>query len=60
MAVAAGNVQSLGLKGDGSLHAWGFNSDGELGLGDIAKRKTPTRVPFPVALPWIHLLLLGN
>ena len=33
-SVAAGNYHSLAVKTDGTLWAWGYNIDGELGLGD--------------------------
>ncbi|HEX9884496.1 MAG TPA: hypothetical protein VGA79_11065, partial [Desulfobaccales bacterium] len=59
-AVVAGYEHSLALKADGSLWAWGNNGNGQLGVADTRDRKTPTRVPFPGALPGIHLLLLGN
>jgi uncharacterized repeat protein (TIGR01451 family) len=34
IAIAGGVGQSLALKSDGSVLAWGFNHDGELGNGD--------------------------
>jgi alpha-tubulin suppressor-like RCC1 family protein len=44
VAIHGGGLSSLGLKGNGSLWGWGFNADGELGLGDTADRNVPTRV----------------
>jgi alpha-tubulin suppressor-like RCC1 family protein len=44
VAVAAGGAHSLGLKFDGSLWAWGSNSNGQLGLGDTDRRNIPTQV----------------
>ena len=35
---------SLAIKNDGSLWAWGFNGDGQLGLGDRVNRVAPQRV----------------
>ena len=32
---------------DGSLYAWGNNSDGQLGVGDEENRNTPTKVNLP-------------
>ena len=32
---------------DGSLYAWGYNSNGELGVGDEINRNTPTKVNLP-------------
>jgi alpha-tubulin suppressor-like RCC1 family protein len=44
-AVAAGSYHSLAIKKDGSLWAWGYNSYGHLGLGDMVDRNTPQPVP---------------
>ena len=38
-AVSFGGVRAI--KDDGSLWVWGFNSYGELGLGDVASRSSP-------------------
>jgi alpha-tubulin suppressor-like RCC1 family protein len=35
---------SLALKGDGTVWAWGSNSDGQLGDGTTANRNTPVQV----------------
>ena len=42
--VACGYDYSLAVKKDGTLWAWGFNGNGELGLGDTRERHTPTEV----------------
>jgi alpha-tubulin suppressor-like RCC1 family protein len=34
----------LGIKTDGTLWAWGTNTNGELGLGDVVFRSSPTQV----------------
>jgi alpha-tubulin suppressor-like RCC1 family protein len=39
--VAAGQNHSLGIRSDGSLWAWGFNGNGELGDGTTTNRQTP-------------------
>ena len=42
--IAAGLNHTVAIQRDGSLWAWGDNSVGQLGLGDVADRNTPTRV----------------
>ena len=42
VAVAAGYHYSIGLKFEGTLYTWGFNDQGQLGLGD-----TVTEIPLP-------------
>jgi alpha-tubulin suppressor-like RCC1 family protein len=44
--LALGNNHSCGLKANGSLHCWGRNDYGQLGLGDATDRTTPTQVGF--------------
>ena len=43
-AVAAGGHHSLALKRDGSVWAWGYNYEGQLGDGTTMKRLMPVRV----------------
>ncbi len=42
--VSAGNGFALAIKTDGSLWAWGANSNGQLGLGDAVDRSSPVQV----------------
>jgi alpha-tubulin suppressor-like RCC1 family protein len=42
-AVSTG-LHSLAIQKDGTLWAWGWNSHGQLGLGDTLDRHNPTRV----------------
>jgi alpha-tubulin suppressor-like RCC1 family protein len=42
--VAAGHYHSLALTDDGDLYIWGRNDTGQLGLGDLSPRGTPTVV----------------
>ncbi len=42
--IYAGNGYSLALKSDGTLWAWGYNGEGELGVGDTNNRDVPTEV----------------
>src|SRR4030095_690037 len=40
---------SLALKDDGTVWAWGWNSNGQLGDGTLVQRITPAQIPaFPV------------
>ncbi len=43
-SVSGGQLHTLAIKTDGTLWAWGRNSEGQLGLGDETNRNTPTRV----------------
>ena len=43
-AVSAGASHTLGLRVDGTLWAWGANSNGELGDGTTTARLTPVQV----------------
>jgi alpha-tubulin suppressor-like RCC1 family protein len=50
MAIAGGDHHSLALKSDGTVWAWGYNYDGELGNGAATTTgcrcvPTPTQVP---------------
>jgi alpha-tubulin suppressor-like RCC1 family protein len=44
IAAAAGGHHSLGLKYDGSLWAWGFGINGQLGNGDFDSYNIPVQV----------------
>jgi alpha-tubulin suppressor-like RCC1 family protein len=44
VAIAAGDYHFLALTKDGSLYAWGRNSNGQLGTGDTTGQLTPVRV----------------
>jgi alpha-tubulin suppressor-like RCC1 family protein len=58
-AIDAGDWFSVGLKADGSFWAWGWNSHGQLGLGNTTNRFSPTKV-WPHANPGLYLLILAN
>ena len=40
-----GKNNSFAMKEDGSLWSWGFNTQGQLGLGDVNHRSSPTQIP---------------
>jgi len=44
VAVSAGFDYSLALRPDGTLWVWGYNVNGQLGLGDTTDRHVPTQV----------------
>ena len=44
MAAAAGRFHSAAVGEDGSLFVWGSGARGQLGTGDTAERRAPTRV----------------
>jgi alpha-tubulin suppressor-like RCC1 family protein len=48
---------SLALKRDGTLWAWGYNSSGQLGLGNTTNRSTPTQVG--TSTDWIAIAAGG-
>jgi alpha-tubulin suppressor-like RCC1 family protein len=45
VAVAAGREFSLALASDGRVFAWGDNTAGQLGMGDLDGRTVPTAIP---------------
>ena len=42
--IAAGYNNVIALKYDGTVWAWGYNNGGQLGLGNLMDRSTPTRI----------------
>ena len=47
VAVAAGAFQSIAIKNDGTVWAWGWNDFGQLGDNTITQRNTPVQVLGP-------------
>ncbi len=57
-AVAAGRHHSLALKADGTVWAWGLNTDGQLGDGSmVLSRSTPAQIP---SLSGVVAIAAGN
>ncbi|MFA4987322.1 MAG: hypothetical protein WC712_12110 [Candidatus Brocadiia bacterium] len=45
ICIAAGGYHSMACCSDGSFFGWGFNGEGQLGLGDIDSRNVPVVLP---------------
>jgi hypothetical protein len=62
-AIAAGANHTIAIKTDGSLWAWGWNSDGQLGDGTRVDRTTPMKIAgidgvIAIAAGYAHTLAL--
>ncbi len=42
--ISAGTSHSFAIKSDGTLWAWGFNSSGQLGIGNTTQQNSPVQV----------------
>jgi alpha-tubulin suppressor-like RCC1 family protein len=63
--VAAGEYHSVAVRNDGTVWAWGYNSNGQLGDGTTTERTTPVQVillsgVIQVAAGQSHTLALKN
>ena len=45
--IACGGFHNLALTNTNEIYSWGWNENGQLGLGDINDRTTPSLVSFP-------------
>lgn len=43
-AIASGSYHTIALKSDGTLWAWGYNGDGQLGDGTTIYRRSPVQI----------------
>jgi len=50
VAVSVGQDHTMAIKADGSLWAWGWNGQGQLGDGTTENRYTPVRIMEDVAM----------
>ena len=55
IAISAGTQHSLTLKSDGTVWAWGRNTDGELGDGTLIDKYIPVRVVGPGKKGFLNL-----
>jgi len=49
--VVAGDAYTMAIKRNGSLWAWGFNKDGQLGDGTKKNRFAPVKIMDNIMLP---------
>ena len=43
-SLATGDYHTVAVRADGSLWAWGYNSNGQLGQGDLTQQTSPSQV----------------
>ncbi|HET9327474.1 MAG TPA: FlgD immunoglobulin-like domain containing protein [Candidatus Eisenbacteria bacterium] len=54
IAIRAAGYSSYALKSDGTVWAWGYNADGQLGVGSIQQQNVPVQVPGLTGIRWIE------
>jgi alpha-tubulin suppressor-like RCC1 family protein len=66
-SVATGYYHSCATRNDGSLWCWGYNHDGELGIGTTTNVTRPHQVTTPAATAWasvtaglLHTCAIGS
>ena len=57
MAVCCGEYHTITLSNDGTLHSFGYNTQGQLGLGHNNNVSLPTPIP---NLPKINQISCGS
>ena len=67
VSVSAGGADTCAVRGDATLWCWGFNSNGELGVGDTVNHSLPQQVTSSAATGWasvsaggIHTCAVGT
>ena len=56
--VAVGYLHACAQRADSTLHCWGRNNSGQLGVGDTEDRALPTRID--AATDWSSIATAGN
>jgi alpha-tubulin suppressor-like RCC1 family protein len=57
IAIGVGNQHSVALKSDGTVWAWGYNNNGELGNGTRTNSSIPVQVP---GLTGVRAIAIGH
>jgi alpha-tubulin suppressor-like RCC1 family protein len=57
IGISAGGLHSLAVRADGTVWAWGYNANGQLGDGTTTTRTQPTQVP---GLTGVRMVAAGN
>ena len=63
--IASGRAHAIALKSDGTVWAWGYNDDGQLGDGTTTNRSTPVQISglsdvTAIAGGWSHTIALKS
>ena len=68
--VSAGNAHTVAIKNDGTIWAWGYNGEGQLGDGTTTNRSNPAQVKIDastffkdvktVSAGWYHTVAIKN
>jgi alpha-tubulin suppressor-like RCC1 family protein len=59
-SVSAGGADTCAVRGDATLWCWGFNGNGELGVGDTVSRNLPEQVTTPTVTGWASVSAGGG
>ncbi|HEV7816453.1 MAG TPA: Ig-like domain-containing protein, partial [Janthinobacterium sp.] len=54
-AISAGSTHTLARRSDGTLYAWGFNQNGQLGDGTTVAKTTPTLINSTASTAWTQI-----
>ena len=57
MACASGHLHTITLSNDGTVHSFGYNGEGELGLGHNNDVSVPTPIPNLPKIKMVSLIL---